>query len=166
MASIAQQLPDTLADRRTVPRAEVSLGVTLHRVGEAQVIPAAIANLSATGFLADLPDGASVPDMLDVDLPNAGRRTAQVVWQSGSMAGCTFTTPLRRSDISAARLKSDHSAAPAPQAPALSPADPIWDLGNVATAQEKWPLKARFAVIAGLGAIPWISFATLAAMLA
>ncbi len=162
----AQPIAQAGLDRRMVPRSEISLGVTLHRVDDAAVIPAAIANLSVTGFLAELPEGATVPDLLDVDLPHAGRRKAQVMWRSGAMAGCTFTVPLARADISAARLKSSHLGPSEAEPPQLAPTDPIWDLAHEATGAEKWPLPARAALIATGAIVPWAPLVGLAIMLA
>ena len=186
MASRPAQLPvaGASADRRMVARSELSLGVTLHQVGEAAVIPAAIANLSATGFLAELPEGAQVPAFLDVDLPNAGRRKAEVVWQSGSMTGCNFTVPLSRADISAARLKStfteqeqlggasadqasavsaaDHAVADSASMFEIGPSDPIWDMINEARPEERWPLPARAGLIAAVAILPWAAAVGLA----
>lgn len=177
MAVVHKTRTQTELDRRNVAREELYLGVTLYRVGEGEVVPAAIANLSVTGFLAELPPGAAVPEFLDVELPNAGRRKAQVVWQSGSMAGCTFTVPLSRADVSAARLKS---AVRVPQAPAASrpdaatplatfeigPSDPIWDMMNEAAGEEKWPTRSRLALIAAAALVPWVPLVGLAVMLA
>lgn len=162
----AQPLTDTGLDRRMVPRSEISLGVTLHRVDDTAVIPAAIANLSVTGFLAELPAGATVPDLLDVELPHAGRRKAQVMWRSGTMAGCTFTVPLARADISAARLKSSHVGSAAAEPPHLTAADPIWDVAGETGRDEKWPLPLRVALIATAAVIPWVPLVGLAVMLA
>lgn len=179
MAGLPRQVAETRLDRRMVPRSEMSLGVTLHRVGEEAVIPAAIANLSATGFLAELPVGSAVPELLDVDLPHAGRRQAQVVWRSGPMAGCNFTVPLARADLSAARLKStfvEPSEAEAPAAPAapaakappiysIGPSDPIWDMLNEASPHEKWPLTGRVAVILAATLALWTPVVAVAAFL-
>jgi len=165
MASVPQQLLATRADRRMVPRSEMCLGVTLHKVGEAETIPAGIANLSATGFLAELPAITPMPDVLDVDLPNAGRRKAYVVWHSGTLAGCTFTRPLSKADLSAARLKSEYVDPSAPRPPALDPADPIWNIAGEATPEERWPLGTRVAVVAGAALACWAPVIGVAALI-
>jgi hypothetical protein len=183
MVGLAEQLPQTNADRRSVPRSELSLGITLHRVSEAAVIPAAIANLSATGFLAELPEGAQIPAQVDVELPNAGRREAQVVWQNGGMVGCNFIAPLSRADLSAARLKSTFGeSAPVEgqvEAPlevasvavsgpqySLGPSDPIWDMMNETPVHEKWSPRRRLALIAAAATLPWAPLAGVALLLA
>lgn len=169
MASRAEKLLETNAERRMVPRNDVSLGVTLYRVGGQDVIPADIANLSPTGFLAELPDGVDVPSFLDVDLPNAGRRKAQVVWHGGAMVGCTFTQPLSRADISAARLKSTFAeplAAEDSPMFEIGPSDPIWDMLNETTPEEKWRLPHRVALITAVAIVSWMPVAGLAALFA
>lgn len=172
MAGVPKPLEQTDLDRRMVPRNEVSLGVKLHRVGEEAVIPAAIANLSPTGFLAELAVNAVTPEFLDVDLPNAGRRRAQVVWRSGAMAGCNFTVPLSRADMSAARLKSEfreasgQDSAETPPMFELGPSDPIWDMMNETPPHEKWPLSARVALIGAVTIAPWVPLVGLALVLA
>ena len=175
MAALPSPREHARLDRRMVPRAEMALGVTLYRVGGEEVIPAAIANMSATGFLAELPGGVVMPEFLDVDLPNAGRRKAQVVWHGGSMAGCNFTVPLSRADLSAARLKSafveEQVVAHQPQATPLpryelGPSDPIWDMLNEVGSHEKWSPGKRVALIAAAAILPWVPIAGLVAMLA
>ena len=153
------------------PRNELSLGVTLRREADDEVIPAAIANLSASGFLAELPKGTQLPPVFDVELPNAGHRKAHVVWNGGTLAGCNFDRPLSRADISAARLKSDRpqvvmDAETRARELELDPADPIWDTANETPVSQKWPVLARVAVI-GVGALaswaPLVGIATLLA---
>jgi hypothetical protein len=175
MAGLPEQRTQTNLDRRSVPRSELALGITLHRRGEEEIVPAAIANLSVTGFLAEMPRGTRLPEYVEVDLPNAGRRTAQVVWQGGTTAGCNFTVPLSRADLSAARLKSavvdqEAHAAPAASSPPimfqLGPSDPIWDMLNEAAAHEKLSGRTRLAVIAAAAFGSWVPVAGLVALLA
>jgi len=170
MASVPEMpLTAGAADRRVMPRADLWLGVRLHGAGEERVIAASILNLSATGFLAELADGNAMPAELDIELPNAGRRRAEVVWSSGQLAGCTFASPLARADLSAAQLRSEFRAleeerglpllGPAPALPAAgSPrdaADPIWEMAAEALPDEKWPLRQRLLLIAGAAVLPW-----------
>lgn len=176
MAALAQPNAEAGLDRRMRPRSEVNLGVRLYRVGEEDVIPAAIISVSATGFLVELPGAATMPRQLDVDLPNAGRRRAEVVWQSDTSVGCNFTTPLGRADLSAALLRSAFSE-PAlspvaqqgttPIGPDLSiaPDDPIWDTTNEAGAGERWPLRVRASLIVAAAAAPCALFFGFAMML-
>ena len=157
-------------DRRSVPRRDLSLGVTLRRESGGEVIPADIANLSATGFLAELPDGAQLPDILHVELPNAGHRKAHVVWSGGELAGCNFDVPLSKADLSAAQLKSARAevvmdAEARAKELELQPSDPIFDTSGEVSADEKWPFVGRVAVIAIGGLACWAPLAGIAALL-
>jgi len=171
MGSALDQILATEVDRRSVPRRELSLGVTLRREGADEVVPAAIANLSATGFLAELPEGMDLPEIFDVELPNAGQRKAYIVWSGGSVAGCNFDRPLSKADISAARLKSAGpqltlDAEARARELELKPSDPIWDIANETPSAQKWPLVARAAVI-GVGALAcWAPLVGIAALFA
>jgi hypothetical protein len=173
MASIPQHAPVADVDRRRGARAELCLGVTLRQSGAQAIIPAEITNLSATGFLAEFPEGVEIPQVLDVELPHAGIRTAQVVWANGWMAGCSFSQPLTKSEISAARLKSEPRPMQVELPQSLSPAslvidstDPIWDTSNEARPGERWSLRTRLVVLGAAGTLPWLSIAGLVALLA
>ena len=171
MAIALEKTPAFDVDRRSGTRRELSLTVTLRRVGADEIVPAAIANLSETGFLAALPAGTQLPEAFDVDLPNAGSRKAHVVWSGGDVAGCIFDVPLSKADISAARLKSARpqaviDAEAAAKALELQPSDPIWDVAHEATASEKWPLPARAAAIAVAALASWAPVVGVAALFA
>jgi hypothetical protein len=157
-------------DRRSGQRRELCLDVTLRSAGAQDIIPAEITNLSVTGFLAEFPDGIEVPALLDVELPHAGNRTAEVVWTNGWMVGCSFTRPLTRAELSAAQLKSEPRQIAAPTDglvnTKINPADPIWDTSSEATADEKWSLRARLLVIGAVGTVPWLSILGLVALFA
>ncbi len=174
MTAVLRIGEDTDSDRRMVPRADLSLGVRLYRLGDGVVVPANIVNLSVTGFLAELPEGSTIPRHLELELPNAGRREAEAVWRSGLTAGYNFARPLGKADLAAARLASDfvdqpedevefEEAGPSYQ---LSPEDPIWDVANEARAQEKWSPARRAAVMITAVLAPWATLAGVAAMLA
>ena len=170
MASLPDRALASNVDRRKVHRSEVHLGVVIRQAGAQDIIPAEITNLSATGFLAAFPEGVEIPERLDVELPQAGSRTAQVVWTSGSMAGCSFSRPLAKAEISAAHLKSEPrqmqaELARALAAPTIDRADPIWDTTNEARPDEKWPLRKRLLVIGAAGLLPWLSIAGVVALL-
>jgi len=171
MASVLLRTPASELDRRTGPRSELSLDVTLRRAGDEDIIPAEITNLSATGFLARFPEGAEIPALLDVELPHAGIRTAQVVWNSESMVGCSFTRALARAEISAAQLKSEPRQtrpqfATTTASLVIDPADPIWDTASEARAGEKWSPRSRLLVIGAIATLPWLSVAGIIALFA
>ncbi|WP_347301968.1 PilZ domain-containing protein [Croceibacterium sp. TMG7-5b_MA50] len=169
MASLPDLHAGENADRRARPRTGLWLGVTLTAGDSGRVIPAAIQNLSATGFLAQLTDEGEVPGLLDVALPHGGTRRAEVVWRSGVLAGCTFAEPLTRADLSAARLRSEirqmaeerglpllPDTPPAPT-PTIDVADPDWMLDAETGAQEKWSLRRRLLFIGASAVLPWVA---------
>lgn len=169
MASVPQLALAAELDRRNNPRGQLCLDVILRTAGGEDIIEAEITNLSATGFLADFPEGVEAPSLLDVELPHAGSRTAQIVWRGGSMAGCSFTRPLAKSEISAVHLKSEPrqmQPKPAEVAAHVDWADPIWDTSSEAEPSEKWSLRSRVLVICGVAVLPWLSIAGAAALLA
>jgi hypothetical protein len=153
-------------DRREGSRGELCLGVTLRFPGAEDIISADITNLSAIGFLAEFPEGVAVPALLAVQLPQAGDRTAQVVWINGSMLGCSFDRPLSRSEVSAAYLKSEPRQVQIKLTRIADPTDPIWDTATEAKPHEKWSLGTRILVIGSVGTLPWLSIAGLVALFA
>lgn len=166
MASVARRVWNAVAERRTVPRDELRLEITLRGLDEGRTIPAAITNLSPAGFLAEIPAGVTLPEFLAADMPNSNSRKVQVVWSSGTLAGCNFLTPLGRADISAARLKSEPPSQSwtTRAAPGLDPEDPIWDMSSEATSEEKWPLRYRVLLIAAAGALPCLAVGAVATL--
>jgi transcriptional regulator with XRE-family HTH domain len=72
--------------------------------GEAAVT---VHNISATGLLIETATPLNEGDSFAVDLPEAGERSAQVVWASAPMYGCRLTDPLGAAALSAARLRGD-----------------------------------------------------------
>lgn len=167
MASLPDLPPVADTDRRAEPRAGLSLGVNLFAPDGGAAIPAAIQNLSATGFLAQLLGEDAIPAELEVTLRDGRRRRAQVVWRSGALVGCNFAEPLNRSDLSAARLRSEirqleeERGLPllpdAPEAAALpvmhEPAD--WLTDTDTRPDEKWPLRKRLIFIGAAAVLPW-----------
>ncbi len=177
MAALVHPQYETGFDRRTRPRSEVNLGVRLYCVGGDDEIPAAITSVSATGFLAELPAAATMPGRLDVELPNAGRRTAEVVWQSGTSVGCNFLKPLGRADMAAALLRSafteqsrDELAEEGFDAllaePPIAADDPIWDVTSEAGARERWPLPLQVVLIAASAVLCWAPLVGIATVVA
>jgi PilZ domain len=61
-------------------------------------------DISDTGLLIETSLSLVVGEMIEVNLPHAGFRVAEVVWASGEIFGCEFTQELSPAAISAARL--------------------------------------------------------------
>ena len=65
---------------------------------------ASIHNLSRAGMLLETPVALGVREIVEVDLPEAGRVSARVIWTRGTLAGCSFVRTLPQSAVSAALL--------------------------------------------------------------
>lgn len=119
---------------------------------------ALVHNLSETGLQIKTFDDLTVGEVIQVDLPEAGGRSAMVVWRSDQLFGCQFERPIAKGAVSASLLRSPPTAPtetvvpPAPQEPSLirqGAADV--DSGDV----QRWPLRTRALVIVGLSVASW-----------
>lgn len=63
-------------------------------------------NASATGLLVESRVALEPGELLEVDLPEAGKVLASVVWASGELYGCEFERPVSPATLSAAELRS------------------------------------------------------------
>ena len=66
-----------------------------------------ILNLSTSGMLLESSAQLTVGDEIAVDLPEAEKSVARVVWASGQFFGCAFERPLSTAAASAAQLRSE-----------------------------------------------------------
>lgn len=83
-----------------------------------------IHNVSLTGMLLETAVSLDENEAIDVTLPEAGPRTATVVWSDGMFHGCKFNAPISPAALSAIELRSEAPPAPAtPASPAPGPAD-------------------------------------------
>jgi hypothetical protein len=67
---------------------------------------AVILNLSETGMMLQTSMALKVDDGFRVELPQVGEVEARVVWSDSSQFGCEFSSPIPKSVVSAALLKS------------------------------------------------------------
>ena len=89
-------------NRRAAPRRRLSLGSVLAASGDEAVIH----DISASGMLVETNADLATFEQLHLDLPEAGKVVATVMWNSGKYYGCEFHKPIPQSAISAALLKS------------------------------------------------------------
>lgn len=79
-----------------------------------------IHNISVTGLLLETGLDLARGEALSLDLPEAGTVEAAIVWRSGQLYGCAFSTPLSTAAIAAAQLQglpvAETGPAPAPSA--------------------------------------------------
>jgi hypothetical protein len=134
MAMLAFFEEQPLNDRRRTVRRSLHLG---GGSGE----PVTIHDLSLTGALIETSIPMLVGAMFEIELPQAGKVAATVVWNSGEYYGCQFDLPIAPSVLSAALLQ----AAPRPQSPNLSP-DPINELKELNAEVERLAWKMENAL--------------------
>lgn len=98
-------------------------------------------DLSLTGALIETSVPMLVGQTFEVELPEAGKMDATIVWNSGEYYGCQFELPIPPSVLSAALLKS------APERSNGSAiADPLAELRQLSTEVERLALKMESAL--------------------
>ena len=110
-----EELPQHNERRRSARRAlKLGLGAGAEEV--------TILDLSLTGALLETSVPMLVGANFEVDLPQAGRIDATIVWNSGEFYGCQWELPISPSVLSAALLQS------APANAENTPPDPLAEL--------------------------------------
>lgn len=136
MAMVAFFEEQPLGDRRRTVRRSLHLGVG--GAGE----PVTIHDLSLTGALIETSIPMLVGAMFEVELPNAGKVDATVVWNSGEYYGCQFDLPIAPSVLSAALLQ----AAPRPARNGDLNPDPLNELQELNAEVERLAWKMENAL--------------------
>ena len=92
-------------DRRGSTRRSLKLDIPSEGVahGSARVT---IHDLSLTGVLIETSTPLASGEIFEVDVPQAGKVEASVVWNSGEFYGCEFKEPIPTAALSAALLRS------------------------------------------------------------
>lgn len=123
------------SDRRRSPRRSLHLGgsggddlVTIH-------------DLSLTGALLETSVPMLVGAMIEVELPQAGKIEAEIVWSSGEYYGCQFALPISPAALSAAQLKSG-----ALESESQGAVDPLDELRDLNAEVERLALKMERAI--------------------
>lgn len=92
------------AQTRSASRRILSLKVPA--LSSDQVVPAFIHNLSEHGLRIETEAALRIDEVIRVDLPEAGRVDARVIWIGGNFVGCRFLVPVSKAAVSAALLRS------------------------------------------------------------
>ena len=142
---------DALAEKRYASRKAVSLSLNALIDGEQRRV--AVRDLSHTGFLVDTMPSLTLDQAIELELPNAGRKTAKVVWAGDALAGCTFLEPISKAELSGALLKSGFLQAPVVDEPQIS--EPIAYAAMDEAPGTPLPVWARLVVIGGASALAW-----------
>lgn len=111
------------------------------RQGASQVT---IHDLSLTGVLIETSTPLASGETFEVDLPQAGKAEASVVWTSGEFYGCAFKKPISTAALSAALLRS-----PPREIMPLSPtvaADLVGELRHITEQVEKIAAEVERAI--------------------
>ena len=103
--------------------------------------PVTVHDLSLTGALIETSEPMLVGAIFEVELPQAGKVEATVVWNSGEFYGCQFELPISPAALSAAQLQST----PRPQEPETA-ADPVAELKELNSEIERLSLKMESAI--------------------
>ena len=115
----------------------------------ADATSAVIRNLSDRGLLmetaADLSDG----DVIEVNLPRAGAKSAMVIWSSERLYGCEFTESLTAGTVGAAILRGRFDP------PGTGNETETGRERNSDLAGEQLSARARLWTIAGLALLCW-----------
>jgi hypothetical protein len=124
-----------------------------------------VRNLSSTGLLIETATALIVGETIEVDLPRAGSKSAEVVWSSDQLYGCRFTQVITEGAISAALLRGQ------PVAPAVAREleNSLQQQGyrpdlNRAETQEL-SRRAKFVIVSILALASWTPFGAAAAFL-
>jgi hypothetical protein len=120
------------SDRRRSIRRSLKLGVA----GCEQAVT--VHDLSLTGALLETSVPMLVGQSFEVELPQAGKVDATIVWNSGEYYGCQFELPIAPSVLSAALLRS-------PPAPMAAP-DPVAELRELSSEVERLSLMMESAL--------------------
>lgn len=126
----------TGGEQRRTDRRVLALAVPASVAAPGQ--PVIIRNLSRTGMLVETTAHLPVGEALHIDLPEAGRVGAKVVWQEGVLHGCAFAAPISQAAVSAAQLLAPHGADPADMLP-----------------DDRWPAPLRLLAIVGATVLLW-----------
>jgi hypothetical protein len=123
------------SDRRRSSRRSLHLGggegsgmVTIH-------------DLSLTGALLETSVPMLVGAMIEVELPQAGRIEAEIVWSSGEYYGCQFCLPISPAALSAAQLQSTPV-----ETSDEAPSDPLAELKELNLEVERLAMKMESAI--------------------
>ena len=103
-----------------------------------------IHDLSLTGVLIETSTALNLGETFGVDLPQAGKVEASVVWSSGEFYGCAFKEPISTASLSAALLRSPPREA-TPISPSLA-ADLVTELRHITAQVEKIACEVERAI--------------------
>lgn len=155
---------------RRVLRLEAQLSADDAREG------ALIHNLSETGMLISATSDLAIGEKIEIALSGGKTHMAEIVWADEGLFGCRFTTPIPKSVLSAALLRSELPKKPAPSTEEprvqLALLQQHWAMEEVVTMPAtaaidvgKLPIGKRAWAIIGLASGSWALLAAAALLL-
>ena len=90
-------------------RRKLFLGIDARASG-ATGTSATVHDISETGLLIESDLNLNLRDVVEVELPQANIRSAEVVWLSGTLAGCRFVERMTAGAVSAALLRGSFAS--------------------------------------------------------
>lgn len=151
---------DSSIDSRGTVRRRLILEVGAQAAGY-PARPVCVYDISETGVLIETGSDLVVGDSLEVELPHAGSRVAEVIWQSGDLVGCKFLEELTSGAVSAALLRG-RSLAPAPNAVQIDPGFLDQHKGDQPGTLS---FRAKTFITLSLSALLWVLIAAVAVLI-
>jgi len=138
-----------------------------------------IHNLSTTGLLLETAEQLEEGERFDITLPEIDTAEVIVIWRSGLLYGCEFTTPVSTGVVSATLLRSPTKPLPAHPAPKVFfealdlPGDAKQEVAKQEVAEQGWleelprdgstlSFRSKALIIIGLDLALWAMIAVLA----
>ena len=122
-------------------------------------------DISNTGLLMETNSSLSVGEMIEVQLPLVGFRTAEIIWTSGQLVGCKFAHALTQAVVSAARLGGSFSHDMNKELVEVLAVEVEADDYNSDMSEEKLPLGTTLRVILGLAILAWAAVPVIVALI-
>lgn len=112
-------------------------------------------DISNTGLLIETNSSLSIGEMIEVQLPLVGFRTAEIIWASGQLVGCKFAEALPQGVVSAARLGGSYLRDKSNEQVEVLTEQVEAEDYNSDVSEEKLSLGATLRVILGLAILAW-----------
>jgi PilZ domain len=122
-------------------------------------------DISNTGLLIETNSSLSIGEMIEVQLPLVGFRTAEIIWTSGHLVGCKFADALTQGVVSAARLGGSFSRDMNKEQVEVLAVELEADDYNSDMSEEKLSLGTTLRVILGLAILAWAAVPVIVALI-
>ena len=122
-------------------------------------------DISNTGLLIETNSILSIGEMIEVQLPLVGFRTAEIIWTSGHLVGCKFADALTQGVVSAARLGGSFSRDIGTEQNEALTVELEADDYNSDMSEEKLSLGTTLRVILGLAILAWAAVPVIVALI-